>query len=167
MLQQTHSTTAGLSRQEAKQHLSEYGANSLKPKYKSTALILLLNQFKSPIILILIFAAVRSIFLQDAASAIFWDTQPDLYKACLCNAQLRFANGFVAEAVYGKGENYWQSANIFTIYGAEGTLVSTPESGQLIQAENRRTIKVGTRRGLFAKDTDMVCKYLSKCTLFT
>jgi biliverdin reductase len=85
----------------------------------------------------------------------------------LCNAQLRFANGFVAEAVYGKGENYWQSANIFTIYGAEGTLVSTPESGQLIQAENRRTIKVGTRRGLFAKDTDMVCKYLSKCTLFT
>jgi len=79
--------------------LSEYGANSLKQKHKSTALILLLNLFKSPIILILIFAAVLYIFLQKAADAIFWDTQPDFYKASLCNAQLRLANGFVAEAV--------------------------------------------------------------------
>ena len=59
---------------------------------------------------------------------------------------------------------FGQSENIFTIYGAEETLVFTPESRQLIQAENRRTIKVGTRRGLFAKDTDMVLKYLSTCT---
>ncbi|MEG3844290.1 Gfo/Idh/MocA family oxidoreductase [Microcoleus sp. herbarium14] len=86
----------------------------------------------------------------------FWDTQPDFYKACLCNAQLRFANGVFAEAVYGKGDTFWQSENIFTIYGEAGTLVFTPESGQLIQGENRRAIEVGTRRGLFAKDTDMV-----------
>ncbi|MHC5936271.1 cation-translocating P-type ATPase [Nostoc sp.] len=69
VLQQTHSTTAGLSRQDAKQRLSEYGANSLKQKHKSSAWMLLLNQFKSPIILILIFAAVLSIFLRDAADA--------------------------------------------------------------------------------------------------
>jgi magnesium-transporting ATPase (P-type) len=116
VLQQTHSTTSGLSRQDAKQSLSEYGANSLKQKHKSSALILLLNQFKSPIILILIFAAVRSIFLQEAADAIFWDTQPDFYKACLCNAQLRFANNFIAEAVYGKRDIFGQQENIFTIY---------------------------------------------------
>ena len=164
MLQQTHSTTAGLSRLEVKHSLSEYGANSLKQQHKSTALILLLNQFKTPIILILIFAAVRSIFLQDAASAIFWDTQPDLYKACLCNAQLRFAKGFIAEAVYGKREIFGQSENIFTIYGAEETLVFTPESCQLMQEKNRRPIKVGKRRGLFAQDTDRVLKYLSNGT---
>ncbi|HEY9607016.1 MAG TPA: magnesium-translocating P-type ATPase [Allocoleopsis sp.] len=70
VLQQTHSTAAGLSRQDAKQRLSDYGANSLKQKQKSSPLMLLLNQFKSPIILILIFAAVLSIFLQDAADAI-------------------------------------------------------------------------------------------------
>jgi P-type Mg2+ transporter len=70
VLQQTHSTTSGLSCQDAKQRLSEYGANSLKQKHKSSAWMLLLNQFKSPIILILIFAAVLSIFLQDAADAI-------------------------------------------------------------------------------------------------
>jgi len=64
------STPAGLSRQDAQQHLSEYGANSLKQKQKSNSLTLLLNQFRSPIILILIFAAVLSIFLRDAADAI-------------------------------------------------------------------------------------------------
>ena len=90
----------------------------------------------------------------------FWDTKPDFYKACLCNAQLRFANGVFAEAVYGKGDTFWQSENMFTIYGEEGTLVFTPESGQLIQGENRQNIQVGTRRGLFAKDTDMVLECL-------
>jgi biliverdin reductase len=38
---------------------------------------------------------------------------------------LRFANGFVAEAVYGKEETFWQSKNIFTIYREERTLVFT------------------------------------------
>jgi Mg2+-importing ATPase len=68
--QQTHSTISGLSRQEAKQRLTHYGVNSLKRTRKSSAWVLFLNQFKSPIILILILAAVLSIFLQDAADAI-------------------------------------------------------------------------------------------------
>ncbi|MEG3862357.1 magnesium-translocating P-type ATPase [Microcoleus sp. herbarium12] len=70
VLQQTRSTTAGLSGQDAKQRLSQYGANSLKQTRKSSALMLLLNQFKSPIIVILILAAVLSIFLKDALDAI-------------------------------------------------------------------------------------------------
>ncbi|MEG4037111.1 Gfo/Idh/MocA family oxidoreductase [Microcoleus sp. S36b_A4] len=107
-----------------------------------------------------LFGEVASVNCQ----AQFWESQPDFYKACLCNAQLRFANDLVAEAVYGKGETFWQSENIFTIYGEAGTLVFTPESGQLIQGENRRNLKVGTRRGLFAKDTNMVLEYLSNGT---
>lgn len=103
-----------------------------------------------------LFGEVTSVNCQT----LFWDTQPDFYKASLCNAQLHFANGVVAEAVYGKGETFWQSENVFTIYGEDGTLVFTPESGQLIQGENRQIIEVGTRRGLFAKDTDMVLEYL-------
>ncbi|MEK0182020.1 HAD-IC family P-type ATPase [Microcoleus anatoxicus] len=70
VLQQTHSTAAGLSHADAKQRLSQYGANSLKQIHKSSAFMMLLNQFKSPIILILILAAVLSIFLKDAADAI-------------------------------------------------------------------------------------------------
>jgi biliverdin reductase len=68
--------------------------------------------------------------------------------------------GIVAEVIYGKGETFWHSENVFTIYGENGTLIFTPEYGQLIQGENRRTIEVGTRRGLFAKDTEMVLECL-------
>ncbi len=70
VLQKMHASVDGLNRQEAKQRLSEYGANSLKQTHKANAWILLLNQFKSPISLILIFAAVLSIFLQDEADAV-------------------------------------------------------------------------------------------------
>jgi P-type Mg2+ transporter len=70
VLQTLNASANGLSTQEAKQRLIEYGANSLKKQRKSSAIGLLLNQFKSPIILILIFAAVLSTFLHDAADAI-------------------------------------------------------------------------------------------------
>ncbi len=70
VLEQMHSSSAGLNTQDAKQRLSKYGANSLTQKHKSDSLTLLFNQFKSPIILILMFAAGLSIFLRDAADAI-------------------------------------------------------------------------------------------------
>ncbi|MEY3827871.1 MAG: hypothetical protein RLZZ148_2692 [Cyanobacteriota bacterium] len=57
------SSPQGLSSQEAKQRLAQYGANSLKQKKQSHSLSLLLNQFQSPIILILMGAAILSSFL--------------------------------------------------------------------------------------------------------
>jgi P-type Mg2+ transporter len=70
VLQQLNSSANGLSDRDAKQRLAKYGANSLTQKHKSNTLTLLLNQFKSPIILILMFAAGLSIFLRDATDAI-------------------------------------------------------------------------------------------------
>jgi P-type Mg2+ transporter len=70
MLQDRQSTATGLSQQEAQQRLTQYGANSLTKTRQSSGFTLLLNQFKSPIILILVFAAVLSIFLKDAVDAI-------------------------------------------------------------------------------------------------
>ncbi len=69
LLQTLHTSAEGLSAQDARQRLLEYGTNSLKQQHTSSRIGLLLNQFKSPIILILIFAAVLSIFLKDAADA--------------------------------------------------------------------------------------------------
>jgi len=60
----------GLTSNEAQLRLKRYGANLLKPKKQASTLTLLLAQFKSPIILILLFAAGLSLFLQDAADAI-------------------------------------------------------------------------------------------------
>ncbi len=49
--------------------LISYGANRLKPKKRSDAFTLLIAQFKSPIILILLFATVLSLFLHNLVDA--------------------------------------------------------------------------------------------------
>ncbi|VXD17701.1 Oxidoreductase-like [Planktothrix serta PCC 8927] len=104
-----------------------------------------------------LFGTVASVNCQTQ----YWDIEPDLYKACLCNARLTFNNGILGESVYGKGEVFWQSDNTFTLYGEQGTLIFTPEKGQLIQNDRIQNIEVGSRRGLFVKDTEMVldCLY--------
>ncbi len=50
--------------------LKKYGPNRLKPKRQVNAARLFLSQFTSPIILILLFAAVLSFFLGDATDSI-------------------------------------------------------------------------------------------------
>ena len=52
----------GLSSEEARQRLAHYGSNLLKPQKRSDALTLMLAQFKSPLILILLFATGLSFF---------------------------------------------------------------------------------------------------------
>ena len=70
VLGKLQSTLQGLSNEDAKERLNKYSSNSLKQKQKSHTLTLLLNQFNSPIILILIVAAILSSFLEDAIDAI-------------------------------------------------------------------------------------------------
>ena len=69
LLHHLQTTPQGLTSDEARQRLLRYGSNLLKPKKKSDALTLLLAQFKSPIILILIFAAGLSFFLHNPIDA--------------------------------------------------------------------------------------------------
>jgi magnesium-transporting ATPase (P-type) len=69
IFQRLGSSPNGLTSSEACERLARFGANRLKGKGRARALALLLGQFKSPIILILIGAAVVSIFLQDASDA--------------------------------------------------------------------------------------------------
>lgn len=64
VLQQTSSTPSGLSSQVTKQRLGESSANSLKKSHKLNPYGLFFNQFNSPIILILIFAAMLSMPIQ-------------------------------------------------------------------------------------------------------
>ena len=70
LLHELQTTLQGLMSDEARQRLLDYGSNLLKPKRKSDTLTLLLAQFKSPIILILIFAAGLSLFLHDSMNAV-------------------------------------------------------------------------------------------------
>jgi P-type Mg2+ transporter len=70
LLQKLETVKDGLTGDEARQRLVRYGANLLKPPRRTDVLTLLLNQFKSPIILILFFATGLSFFLRDPADAI-------------------------------------------------------------------------------------------------
>ena len=70
LLKQLETTSQGLGEDEAKARLRLYGANLLKPRKRTDTLTLLLSQFKSPIILILLLAAALSIFLAGYTDAI-------------------------------------------------------------------------------------------------
>jgi Mg2+-importing ATPase len=65
-----HTSANGLSQADAEQRLKEYGPNTLKTGGQATALGLLLNQFKSPLVLILVFAAIVSIIAEEWPDAI-------------------------------------------------------------------------------------------------
>src|SRR5450759_3126811 len=69
LLSNLGTTNAGLTTEDAKKHLAIYGVNRLKPQKRSDALTLLFAQFKSPIILILLFATGLSLFLHNIIDA--------------------------------------------------------------------------------------------------
>lgn len=60
---------SGLSAQAGQQRLQQFGPNQLTKAKKTDTLSLLIGQFKSPIILILIFAAVLSIWFGESTDA--------------------------------------------------------------------------------------------------
>ncbi len=60
----------GLSNAEAESRLKQYGYNVFKPRSKSSAIILFLSQFKSPITILLIGAALLSMGLGDFTDAV-------------------------------------------------------------------------------------------------
>ncbi len=70
ILQSLQSTTTGLSETDAQEILEHVGPNSIQSKKRVTPLGLFLNQFKSPIVLILVFATIISAFLRDWPDAI-------------------------------------------------------------------------------------------------
>lgn len=70
MLKELNTDENGLSSQEAEERTDKYGQNILEERKSSSKIEMFINQFKSPIIIILIFAAVLSIFLKDYSDGI-------------------------------------------------------------------------------------------------
>ncbi len=69
LLQRLRTTPKGLTDDEAGQRLRQFGPNIVKPKKRSDAITLLLSQFKSPLIVILMFAGGLSFLLGNPADA--------------------------------------------------------------------------------------------------
>jgi Mg2+-importing ATPase len=70
MLQELQTGTEGLKSSECSERLKSYGSNVLKSKKRSGSLKILFSQFRSPITLLLLFAAGISILLHDPTDAV-------------------------------------------------------------------------------------------------
>src|SRR5574341_126926 len=70
LLEELHSTPQGLSTAEAQARLRIVGPNTLQARKRATAWGLFLNQFKSPLVLILLFATVVSAFAKEYTDAL-------------------------------------------------------------------------------------------------
>jgi biliverdin reductase len=106
-----------------------------------------------------LFGEVKSINCQNE----YWGEEGEYYRTCLCTAQLRFKNSnAIGEVIYGKGEGLWQESRKFEVHGDKGALIFNGDEGVLIQADTTTPLDLGSRRGLFAKDTDAVLNHLLK-----
>ena len=70
MLKKLNTDENGLSSREAEERTDKYGQNILEERKSSSNIEMFINQFKNPIIIILIFAAFLSIFLKDYTDGI-------------------------------------------------------------------------------------------------
>jgi P-type Mg2+ transporter len=69
LFEELKASATGLTREEAQRRLAQYELNRIKAKRRTDSLTLFLAQFKSPIILILLFAAGISLLLRVAPDA--------------------------------------------------------------------------------------------------
>ncbi|MDI6812601.1 MAG: magnesium-translocating P-type ATPase [Deltaproteobacteria bacterium] len=70
LLERLRTSREGLNEEEARQRLARFGPNAFKAKRRAGVLSLLLSQYKSPIILLLLFACLLSFALRDHVDAL-------------------------------------------------------------------------------------------------
>ena len=102
----------GLSETEIKDRISKYGINAIRTAKKQTSFLLFLNQFTSPITVILLLASILSYTLQDKTNAIiiitivlissclgFWQEKSAGNAIALLSAMVRISANVVRDSV--------------------------------------------------------------------
>ena len=107
--------------------------------------------------IIVLFGKVKSVSCQLRYDG---DNLPRHFTSCVCNAQLQFENGVLADVSYSKGENFWQPERIMELQGSDGALIFSGDKGKLVIADGSIELDAGTTRGSFKKDTDSVLSHL-------
>jgi biliverdin reductase len=104
-----------------------------------------------------LFGSIESISCNNQ----YWGGVGDYYKTCLCTAQFRFKNNSaIGEVVYGKGEGLWQGSRKFEVHGEKGALVFDGDEGVFVREGTSTPLDLGARKGLFARDLELVLDYL-------
>ncbi len=90
----------GISEEEAKKRMAIFGKNSIPEKSKTTKLKILLNQFKSPLIFILLIAGIITLAIKEYTDAAF------IFSAAFINVFLSFYQENKAEAALSHLKTY-------------------------------------------------------------
>ncbi len=117
---QLNSSADGLSEEAAQEALQRIGPNLIHTREKVTPLGLFINQFKSPIVLILIIATVLSAFLQDWTDAVI------IMLIVMSSALLSFFQEYNANTAAEKLKDQL-SFNATVLRGGKTTSVPTEE----------------------------------------
>ncbi|QQG37767.1 MAG: HAD-IC family P-type ATPase [Candidatus Kaiserbacteria bacterium] len=91
---------AGLPEAEARRRLSVFGANVFEKRKRSGLFFILLQQFRSPLILILAFAAVLTLLIGHVRDSLF------IFAAVIVNASLGFYQEYKAEQALSELKTY-------------------------------------------------------------
>lgn len=94
------SSTSGLSIQEAKKRLKQYGKNEIESRRRLSKWSVILEQFKSPLILILVFAGTVTLFLEEWVNAVL------IFATIFVNTALGFWQENKAETILENLRSY-------------------------------------------------------------
>ena len=90
----------GLFKEDADRRLQTFGRNIIEKTKDTSALYILLNQFKSPLILMLVFAGFVTVFINHLRDAIF------IFAAVIVNSALGFYQEYKAEKAISELKTY-------------------------------------------------------------
>lgn len=90
----------GLSNRDVEERITLFGKNIIEKKESTSALRVLSNQFKSPLIFLLVIAGIVTVFIDHIRDALF------IFAAVLVNAGLGFYQEFKAEKAISELKSY-------------------------------------------------------------
>jgi biliverdin reductase len=88
------------------------------------------------------------------------DDLPRRFSSCICNAQLKFASGAIADVSYKKGESFWIPERSLEIQGSKGAILFAGDTGKLVTDGGEVILTADAPRGLFKQDTENILDHL-------
>jgi magnesium-transporting ATPase (P-type) len=123
VLESLGSSEEGLSENEAEKRIKEYGLNDLPGRRKRNFLEVLIYQFKSPLVLILIAASIVSFFLREVTDSLI------ILGIVVLNAFLGFFQEFKSEKALEKLTKYIKFSS------------KVLRDGQLVEVDTKKLTK--------------------------
>lgn len=116
LFRELHTTANGLDETEAARRLEENGPNEVPHAGHRTAINILISQFKSPLVYVLVFASALAVFLGDTTEATI------IAAIMLVNAMLGFVQEYRSERAFDELKKYLSYTTVVLREGKKRTI---------------------------------------------